>query len=167
MLLLGPTGVGKTLLAQTLLEKYHYPYVSIDHLKMSLIRSKNTKLTPYSSDQDLTNYLWPIVREMIKTSIENDQNLIIEGCYIPFDWKKDFNDEELSCIKYYCLIMSENYIKNNSDKILSYGSIIEHRLDESININDLIDENKHNLENCIKHNLDYILIDKDYKINIE
>ena len=72
ILVTGPSHVGKTALAQRLLEKYHFPYLSVDHLKMGLIRSHNTPLTPMSSDADLTVYLWPIVREMIKTAIENE-----------------------------------------------------------------------------------------------
>ena len=90
ILITGASHTGKTALAQKLLEKYQYPYLSIDHLKMGLIRSGNTELTPMD-DAELTEYLWPIVREMIKTAIENKQNLIIEGCYIPFDWQKDFD----------------------------------------------------------------------------
>ena len=50
---------------------------------MGLIRSGHTTLTPESADDALTDYLWPIVREMIKTAVENRQNLIVEGCYIP------------------------------------------------------------------------------------
>ena len=95
----GASHTGKTLLAQRLLEKHHFPYLSIDHLKMGLIRSGNTSLTPLSDDVDLTNYLWPIVREMIKTAIENNQNLIVEGCYVPFDFKKDFEKSYLDDIK--------------------------------------------------------------------
>lgn len=110
VLLAGASHTGKTALAQKLLEKYKYPYLSIDHLKMGLIRSGNTELTPTSDDSDLTVYLWDIVREMIKTAIENKQNLIVEGCYIPFDWTKDFETKYLDNIRYYCLVMSENYI---------------------------------------------------------
>ena len=95
ILIAGASHTGKTNLAQKLLEKYKYPYLSIDHLKMGLIRSKNTTLTPYSKDEDLTNYLWPIVKEIIKTAIENKQNLIVEGCYIPFDWENDFTKSPL------------------------------------------------------------------------
>ena len=69
ILITGASHVGKTLLAQKLLEKYKYPYLSIDHLKMGLIRSGNTKLTPLSDDDELTEYLWPIVKEMIKKPI--------------------------------------------------------------------------------------------------
>ena len=70
ILITGATHTGKTALAQKLLEKYKFPYLSIDHLKMGLIRSGNTTLTPTSADEALTEYLWPIVREMIKTAIE-------------------------------------------------------------------------------------------------
>ena len=77
LLIAGASHTGKTLLAQKLLEKYGYPYLSIDHLKMGLIRSKHTDLTPESSDDALTGYLWPIVREIIKTAVENEQNLIV------------------------------------------------------------------------------------------
>ncbi|MBQ5837238.1 MAG: AAA family ATPase, partial [Clostridia bacterium] len=113
ILIAGASHVGKTNLAQKLLEKYKYPYLSIDHLKMGLIRSGNTDLTPMSDTADLTAYLWPIVREMIKTAIENKQNLIVEGCYIPFDWQKDFSDAYLGDIRYCCLVMSENYIRHH------------------------------------------------------
>ena len=85
ILITGASHTGKTLLAQKMLEKYKCPYLSIDHLKMGMIRSGNTELTP-EDDDALTEYLWPIVREMIKTAVENKQNLVVEGCYIPFDW---------------------------------------------------------------------------------
>ena len=85
ILITGASHTGKTLLAQRMLEKYKYPYLSIDHLKMGMIRSGKTNLTP-EDDDALTDELWPIVREMIKTAIENRQNLIVEGGYIPFNW---------------------------------------------------------------------------------
>ena len=129
ILITGASHTGKTVLAQNLLEKYKYPYLSIDHLKMGLIRSGYTKLTPENDDK-LTEYLWPIIREMIKTAIENKQNLIIEGCYIPFDWKKDFEKEYLDNIRYFCLVMSEKYIKNHFDNIKKYASAVESRLDD-------------------------------------
>ena len=90
IMITGASHVGKTILAQRMLEKTKYPYFSIDHLKMGLIRSGNTDLTP-EDDDELTDYLWPIVREIIKTAVENEQNLIVEGCYIPFDWRNSFN----------------------------------------------------------------------------
>ena len=114
ILITGATHCGKTLLAQRLLEKYKYPYWSIDLLKMGLIRSGNTDLTPESDDDALTEKLWPVVREMIKTCIENNQSLIVEGCYIPWDWKKDFTEEEGKSISYLCLIFSRAYLETVS-----------------------------------------------------
>ena len=166
LLITGASHTGKTNLAQKLLEKYKYPYLSIDHLKMGLIRSGNTDLTPLSDDDELTSYLWPIVCEMIKTAIENNQNLIVEGCYIPFDWQKDFDDEYLENIKYYCLIMTENYIRNNFSEIIKHENIIEKRLTNDFTIEEAIKDNAKTLALAKKHNVNYILIDTEYKIEI-
>ena len=166
ILITGASHTGKTALAQKLLEKYKYPYLSIDHLKMGLIRSGNTKLTPLSDDNALTEYLWPIAREMIKTAIENKQNLIVEGCYIPFDWSKDFENNYLDNIKYYCLVMSENYIRNHFSDIKKYASVIENRL-EDCTIDNLLQDNSQVLSLCKKYNVNYVLIDDRYKINID
>ena len=168
ILITGASHTGKTALAQKLLEKYKYPYLSIDHLKMGLIRSKNTTLTPLSDDADLTEYLWPIVREMIKTAIENKQNLIVEGCYIPPYWAKDFTKEYLDNIKYYCLVMSKDYIKKHFSEIKKYASVIENRLDDSdCTLESVLKDNSQILNQAKEHNVNYILIDKSYEINIE
>ena len=130
ILITGASHTGKTLLAQRMLEKYHYPYLSIDHLKMGLIRSGNTDLTP-EDDDELTTYLWPIVRETIKTAIENGQNLIVEGCYIPFNWRQDFDERYLPSICFICLAMTDEYIDTHFDEIKEHASDIESRLDDS------------------------------------
>lgn len=167
ILITGATHTGKTLLAQRLLEKYKYPYLSVDHLKMGLIRSGNTSLTPMSEDGELTAYLWPIVREMIKTAIENEQNLIVEGCYIPFDWQDDFDGECLKKIRYYCLVMNEAYIKNHFDDIRAYANAIENRLDDSsLTIEGVLKDNAEMLCLAQKHKVNYILIDDKYDIDI-
>ena len=127
ILITGASHAGKTLLAQKLLEKYSCPYLSIDHLKMGLIRSGNTDLTP-EDDDELTEYLWPIIREIVKTAIENRQNLIVEGCYIPFHWRRDFDERYLPSIRCICLAMSEGYIENHSGEIIGHESEIESRL---------------------------------------
>ena len=124
----GCSHTGKTALAQKLLEKYRFPYLSVDHLKMGLIRSGYTDLKP-EDDQELMSYLWPIIREIVKTVIENRQNLVVEGCYIPFGWKNDFSDFYLKQIRYYCLIMTEDYIQKKICDIRKYANIIGHRLD--------------------------------------
>ncbi len=164
ILIIGASHTGKTLFAQKLLEKYKYPYLSIDHIKMGLIRSGYTNLTPLSSDKALTAYLWPVVREMIKTAIENNQNLIVEGCYIPFEWEKDFDTKYLENIKYYCLVMSENYLKKHFNDIKEYANVIEKRIDDNYNIERALKENSYILERAKEHGLKYILIDEKYDV---
>lgn len=167
ILIAGASHTGKTNLAQKLLEKYEYPYLSIDHLKMGLIRSGNTSLTAEDDDR-LTPYLWNIVKEMIKTAIENNQNLIVEGCYIPFDWAKAFDDGYLKQIQYYCLIMTKEYIENNFNDIKGFAGIIENRGDDlDCTKENLIRDNIYNLEMCRKHGCRYIMIDDNYETDTD
>lgn len=168
IIITGASHTGKTALAQKLLEKYSFPYLSIDHLKMGLIRSQNTTLTPLSDDESLTEYLWPIVCEMIKTAIENKQNLIVEGCYIPGDWKKYFEAEYLKNIKFYCFVLSEKYIENHFDDIKKYSNVIENRIfDDEMTKESIIADNKNYKDMCIAHDLPYILIEDKYEFNID
>ena len=164
----GASHTGKTNFAHKLLEKYKYPYLSIDHLKMGLIRSGNTELTPMSDDLALTKYLWPIIREIIKTAIENVQNLIVEGCYIPFDWKTDFDESYLQQIQYICLIMSEQYIRLHFEDIKNFANVIEQRLDDSdYTMEFALQDNAQMLEMCKRYNIKYLLIDDEYHVDLE
>ena len=167
ILITGASHTGKTALSQKLLEKYKYPYFSVDHLKMGLIRSGNTKLTPFIDDGELTAYLWPIVREIVKTAVENKQNLIVEGCYIPFDWEKDFSREYLKEIKYYCLVMSERYIKNHFADIKKYADVIEKRLEDDCTAESVLEDNIRMLSLAERYKVNYILIDDKYEVDIE
>ena len=168
ILITGASHTGKTALAQQLLEKHSWPYLSIDLLKMGLIRSGHTDLTPMSPDADLTAYLWPIVREMIKTAIENNQHLIVEGCYIPFDWAKDFASEYIGHIRYYCLVMSENYIRTHFSDVLRYANVIEQRMDDSgCTIERVLADNAQVLAQAQAYGVPYVLIDDEYRIDID
>lgn len=168
ILITGASHTGKTLLAQRMLEQYKYPYLSIDHLKMGLIRSGNTELTPLSDDEALTAYLWPIVREMIKTAIENDQNLIAEGCYIPFDWRQDFDERYLPSIRFICLAMTEEYIKSHYDEIIEHESDIESRLIENdFSIDGLIAENQRMITGFQDAGEQVVLIESNYEQRIK
>lgn len=167
ILINGASCTGKTYLAQNLMEKYKISYTSIDHIKMGLIRSGNTILTPYDDDL-LQTYLWDIVKEIIKTVIENKQNIILEGAYIPFDYKKDFSKDYLKEIQYICLAMSKEYIINHFDTIMEKANIIENRgasffVDKGF----LIGENMKYMENCKKYDLPVVVIDDEYKVDIE
>lgn len=162
----GATHTGKTVLAQRLLETYHYPYLSIDHLKMGLIRSGQTTLTPMD-DEKLTDYLWPILCGIIKTAIENRQNLIVEGCYIPYDWKKDFTESYLREIRCRFLVMSADYIRNHFDEICKHANDVERRLDDSdLTVDALIAENEAVLAGCVACGCEYTYITEQYNITI-
>ena len=167
-LIAGASHTGKTALAQRLLETYKYPYLSIDHLKMGLIRSGNTALTPTSDDKALTDYLWPIVREIVKTVIENWQNLIVEGCYIPFDWANGFEEDYLRHIKYRCMVMSASYIQRHFRDIKAHANTVETRIDDSsCTMESLILDNAETLSMCQQYGVDYLLIDTDYPVDAD
>lgn len=167
ILITGASHTGKTLLAQRMLEKYKYPYLSIDHLKMGLIRSGNTNLTPLD-DEALTDYLWPIVREMINTAIENRQNLIVEGCYVPFDWRKDFSEVYLADIRFICLAMTGEYIDKHFADITGNSSVIESRLDDSdCTISNLKEDNRRYCEGFRQAGEQVTLIDECFERVIE
>ena len=167
VLITGASHTGKTALAQKLLERYQYPYFSIDHLKMGLIRSGYTELTP-EDDDELTDYLWPIVREMIKTAIENKQNLIVEGGYIPFDWSQDFDKDYLAHIKCICLVMSEEYIRGHFADIKRHACVIEDRIDdECCTLESVLEDNAQYLAHAQECKADYVLIDDKYEIGLD
>ena len=163
ILITGATHTGKTLLAQRLLEAYRYPCLSIDHLKMGLIRSGQTALTPEDDDR-LTDYLWPILREMVKTAVENGQDLILEGCYVPFDWRRDFDEAYLPHIRFICLAMTEAYIDAHFSHILAHGSDIEKRLyPPDFTAEELKAENRAYIEGFRGAGEAVTLIDGDYE----
>ena len=167
ILITGASHTGKTLLAQRLLERYKYPYLSIDHLKMGLIRSGKTTLTP-EDDEALTDYLWPIVREMIKTAIENRQNLIVEGCYIPFDWRKVIEEQYLQSIRFVCLAMTDSFIDAHVNEIRNHASDIETRLyDVDISLESLKEDNHYYINGFAQYGEQVMLIDADYKDTIK
>ena len=166
IMITGASHVGKTILAQRMLEKTKYPYLSIDHLKMGLIRSGITDLTP-EDDDELTDYLWPIVREIIKTAVENEQNLIVEGCYIPFEWRNSFDERYLQSIRFICLAMSDEYIDSHFEEIKAHASDIEKRLDDSYSTAEQLKQDNHKIIDSYQSNGEQItLITENYDDSI-
>lgn len=162
----GSSHSGKTLLAQKLLEAFCIPYLSIDHLKMGLIRSGVSNLSPESPDAELTPYLWNIVREMVKTALENGQHLIVEGCYIPCHYAEDFSPEQRGQIRALWLILSEGYIREHFAEIKAHASDIEHRIDDEWCTREmLLRDNRAQLAECRAHGAPYLLIEDEYQVD--
>ncbi len=166
LLITGASHTGKTLLAQRMLEKIKAPYLSVDHLKMGLIRSGRTELTP-EDDDALTEYLWPVVREMIKTAIENKQDLIVEGCYVPFDWRKDFDERYLPFLRFLCIAMTERYIAQHFDEIIAHESAIEERQTGDCTIDSLKEDNRRYADGFRRCGEPVTLIDEEYELTME
>jgi putative acetyltransferase len=164
----GTSRTGKTLLSQKLMEKYKFPYLSIDHIKMGIFRGwSNCDFTPESEDEIITHKLWPIIKGIIMTNIENDQNIIIEGVNLPYsinDLEKEYSSKIIFCK----ICFSEEYIKNNLQKnIIKYENVIENRMsDFEYSINKFIEENEIIKNNCIENNLKYFEIKENYENEI-
>ena len=161
----GPSHTGKTNLAQKLMVKYQIPYISMDHVKMGIVRAG---LVPNYVEEDdkMQEVLWPVIREMIKTAIENEQNMIIEGCYIPYNWKDDFDEDYLEDIRCKYLIMSLEYIENHFEDIRKFAHVIENRgEDEDCNKEWILEINRECLEGCKEFCCEYKLITDKYDVD--
>lgn len=161
----GPSHTGKTNLAQKLMVKYQIPYISMDHVKMGIVRAG---LVPnyVEEDEKMQEVLWPVIREMIKTAVENEQNMIVEGCYLPYNWKEEFTEEYLVNIKGIYLVMSAEYIENYFEDIKKYACVIEDRLDDSYCTKEwMLEINTECLEGCKQYGCDYKLITDVYDVN--
>ncbi len=157
----GSSHVGKTLLAQKMTEKTGIPYTSLDHLKMGFIRSGMTDLT-VEDDVEMRYWMWPFVTEIVKTAIENEQNMILEGCYIPAEWKESFSAEELSRIRCMFIVMTEGYIRSHFSDIRDYANVIEKRLDDHPDMERLVACSRGFREDCEKYDIPCYVIDKDF-----
>ena len=160
----GSSHVGKTLLAQKLMERTGYPYTSLDHLKMGFIRTGMTDLT-VEDDLEMRYWMWPFVVEIIKTAIENNQNMIIEGCYIPAEWKGSFSEEYLTNIKSMFVVMSESYIRTHFSDIGSFANVIEKRLDDELDMERLIACSAGFMEDCVEYDIPCFVIDEKFSVD--
>lgn len=166
----GISCTGKTLMAQKLLEKYKMPYLSIDHLKMGLIRGdSNCSFAPTDKSEVIGQKLWPILKGIIMTNIENNQNLIIEGCYLMPSFVKDFDKEYLNDIIAVFIGFSNNYINDNFvSSIIKNRNVIEKRIyEEERPILQFINEHNELRKKCIENDVEYFEIDSDYEKEIQ
>lgn len=153
----GSSHVGKTYISQLLMERMGYPYISLDHLKMGFIRTGMTELTT-EDDYEMMHFLWPYAAEIIKTAIENEQNLIVEGCYIPDYWRDSFDADYIEHIRAYFIVMTEDYIRQNFDSVVGKASVIEHRGDDEPDMERLIRCSAYKKADAIKSKAEVIEI---------
>ena len=161
----GVSCTGKTVMAQKLLEKYKIPYLSIDHIKMGLIRgSKYCDFSATDGDDELTNKLWPIVKGIIKTNIENRQHIIIEGCYLHPEDIRNFEPEYLEQIIALYIGFSKDYLEKYFDSgIVEHRSEIEQKdYDDYMNRDDFIKLHSQFKDLCKSNNAKFFEINDDY-----
>ena len=165
----GISRAGKTLLSQKLLEIYKIPYISVDHLKMGIYRSnKRCGFTPESKDELITKKLWPIIKGIIMTNIENGQSIIIEGVNLPYSLN-DLDREYTSKIIFCKICFSKKYImKYFKNNIIKYENIIEDRgYDFEYYKDDYIDINNEIKTLCIENGVKIFEINENYKEEIK
>jgi 2-phosphoglycerate kinase len=161
----GVSCTGKTVMAQNLLEKYKIPYLSIDHVKMGLIRgSKYCDFSATDDDVELSYKLWPIVKGIVMTNIENRQHIIIEGCYLPPEHIRDFEPEYLEQIIPLYIGFSRDYLQKYFDSgIIEHRSEIEQKdCDDYMNQDNFIKLHSRMKELCKKNNAKFFEINDDY-----
>lgn len=127
ILLGGYSCTGKTLLANRLMKELKVPYFSMDYLKMAIFRSdESCGFRPMDSDEHIADKIWPIVKEMIYTYIENGQDMIIEGCYVMPEAVSKLNPDYMNEIYPIFIGFSETYIRTHfQEKIIAYKGAIE------------------------------------------
>ncbi len=167
VILIGGTGSsGKTKLANTLMGSLGIPYFSVDHLMMGIFRSDaDCGFTPMSSVSIINRRLWPIIREMIKTNIENNHSAIFEGFQILPQNLDDFSEEYQSQILPIFLCFSPGYLENRYDQITKYRSVIETRSDVD-DISRIKIVNYEVIDRCLASSKKFYSIKNDYESEI-
>lgn len=156
---------GKTVMAQKLLEKYKIPYICIDHLKMGLFKSGiDYGFHPEDSTEKIESILWPILKGIVETNIENNQNIIIEGCYLLPQRIKELDEYYLNQVIPIFMGFSKNYIENCMDKIIAHRSDIENRgYSEERSMSQFVSENEKLKALCNEHSFRFFEITEDYE----
>ena len=159
----GSSHVGKTLLAGKLMERLHMPYFSLDYLKAAFVRTGKTQLT-MADDYALRYEMWPFAAEIVKAAVDSGRSLILEGCYIPGEWKDAFSEPYLRKIRSVFLVMSEEYIRGHADDIRSFSEEAEKRPGDVIDTERLVRCSLEFYEDCEKYGIPCYEISGSYDI---
>ena len=152
------------------MSNHNLSYYSIDRLKMEVYRGdENCGFTPIDSNELIGNKLWSTIRDVISTSIENKQDLIIEGAYIFPEYLSDFDSECLNQILPIFICFSEKYIRENYETgILKYRHAEETRIYEEERSSEIfIQDHMTLMSKCEKNEVEYFAIDENYEEEME
>lgn len=166
VILIGGTGcTGKTLFASQLMRKTNIPYFPLDHLMMGLYRGlPNCGFTPMDGQLVLGEKMWPVIKGMIMTNIENEHNIILEGVQLLPQLLHDFPAAYPEHILPVFLFFSEQYIHENFErKIMKYRSAIESRGDsDELTAAKLLRDAKQLKEQCLQNEIVFFEVEVDY-----
>ena len=167
VILLGGTGcTGKTMLANRLMRKTNIPYFPLDHLMMGIYRGMpDCGFTPLDDQFDLGEKMWPVIKGLIMTNIENDHSLILEGFQLLPHLVRDFPAAYLDQTLPVFLLFSEDYIRGNFDEgIMKNRSAVERRGDiDDITAEKMVIDTVRLREQCIKHEVTFFEIKNDFE----
>jgi putative acetyltransferase len=165
----GVGGTGKTLLASKLMRVLHIPYVSIDHLMMGMVRSDpDCHFSPLDSGETIGRHMWPFLKAVIQTNIENNHSIILEGFQLQPEWVTDFTEEYQKHIIPVFIGFSEQYLRSNLvSNIRKHRHVVERRENEALNIESLITQHLRLKSECVKHQVTHFEIDESYESSME
>lgn len=165
----GNSCTGKTLMAQTLLLRYHIPYFSLDHLKMGLYKSdRDCGFTPWDPDDSIARHLWPFIRALLGTVIENRQSIIVEGCYLLPGLVTELKEYYPQKIISVFLSFTPRYIRDNFiTGIMKHRNIMESRGEEERPLVRFIKEHEDFQALCAASKVDLFSVDDNYEEEIQ
>jgi len=146
------------------LEQLKMPYLSVDHLKMGLFHGWPGCGFHPEGDREATGAaLWPVVKAMAMTAIENGQSMIIEGCYHSPAQIAEFEAGYAEHVIAFWMAFSRRYIEENYEKIKAFESAIERRENDDPNPEKLINESEALRALCLAQGARFFEIDGDYE----
>ncbi|MCA9995727.1 MAG: hypothetical protein KDE56_08280 [Anaerolineales bacterium] len=104
----GAARTGKGILVRRLLAERQLPYLSLDVLKMGLVRGKpEYGLDPNTGTMQVAAWLWPLVREMSISLLYDRVDYVFEGELLPQDiaeLRQMYPTQVRVCFLGYCAI---------------------------------------------------------------
>lgn len=163
IILIGGTScTGKTRLAKILMRQFAIPYFSLDILMMGIYRSNHDcGFCPDNPDHSVAEKMWPIVREMIKTDVENGRNQIYEGVQIRPDFLAELASEYSKSTRSFFITFSESYIRTGYNEIIKHRTTVETRNDWPC-LEEMLESNQKLTRECRIHGCETLEIKKDY-----